>query len=161
VRRPSAAAALLSALLVPTASAYVASPVKPKRGPPRFQAPVPGALESPYGYRWGRMHNGVDLEGETGDPVRAALPGVVTAAGYLRSYSGYGLTVRVRHGGRIETMYAHLSSASVRVGEPVAAGDMIGRVGCTGSCTGNHLHFEVRVRGALVDPLRYIKTAVR
>ena len=123
--------------------------------------PVPGLLQSPFAYRWGRMHNGVDLDGHTGDPVRAALPGYVMAAGYLRNYSGYGLTVRLQHAGRIQTMYAHLSSASVRPGEPVNAGEVIGRVGCTGSCTGDHLHFEVHVRGKLVNPLRYIRARVR
>ncbi len=123
--------------------------------------PVTGALQSPFGYRWGRLHSGVDLDGETGDPVRAALPGAVTAVGYLRNYSGYGLSVRIRHGRRLQTLYAHLSSASVRVGEPVEDGQLIGRVGCTGSCTGSHLHFEVRVRGRPVDPLRYIGQIVR
>jgi murein DD-endopeptidase MepM/ murein hydrolase activator NlpD len=123
--------------------------------------PVPGTLQSPFAYRWGRLHSGADLDGETGDPVRAALPGVVTAVGYLRNYSGYGLSVRIRHDARLETLYAHLVSADVRVGEAVQGGDVIARVGCTGSCTGPHLHFEVRVRGNPVDPLRYIGRELR
>ncbi len=142
----------------------MASPIRVEREPEpplRFMRPVAGALQSPFAYRWGRLHSGVDLDGETGDPVRAALPGVVTAVGYLRSYSGYGLSVRIRHNARLETLYAHLVAAEVRAGEAVRGGDVIARVGCTGSCTGSHLHFEVRVRGNPMDPLRYIGRRLR
>jgi murein DD-endopeptidase MepM/ murein hydrolase activator NlpD len=124
--------------------------------PVRFERPVPGALQSPFGYRWGRFHSGVDLDGESGDLVRAALPGRVTAVGWLHNYSGYGLVVKLRHDGGLATMYAHLSAARVRVGQEIQQGDVIGRVGCTGSCTGSHLHFEVRVHGRLMDPMRFL-----
>jgi murein DD-endopeptidase MepM/ murein hydrolase activator NlpD len=150
---------LIGAALFPSSAAaripdFVLLP--PKSPPVRFGVPVPGALQSPFGYRWGRLHSGVDLDGETGDPVRAALPGRVTAAGYLNHYSGYGLTVKIRHDDGLATMYAHLSSANVRVGQEVRQGEVVGRVGCTGSCTGSHLHFEVRVRGMLTDPLGFL-----
>ena len=129
----------------------------PKPAPSlRMERPVPGALQSCFCYRWGRFHSGVDLDGETGDPVRAALPGRVTAVGWLRNYSGYGLVVKVRHDSRLLTMYAHLSATRVRVGQDVARGQVIGRVGCTGSCTGSHLHFEVHLQGKAVDPMRFL-----
>jgi murein DD-endopeptidase MepM/ murein hydrolase activator NlpD len=151
---------IMAAVITPSASAripdFVLLPPKPEFEPLRFAYPVPGSLQSPFGYRWGRLHSGVDLDGETGDPVRAALPGRVTAAAYLRDYSGYGLTVKIRHGRWLVTMYAHLSSASVRVGQEVRQGEVIGRVGCTGSCTGSHLHFEVHVRGKATDPLQFL-----
>jgi murein DD-endopeptidase MepM/ murein hydrolase activator NlpD len=156
--RPAAAALLCALFLAPSAAGSLALPtVAEEKAAERWIRPVRGILQSPFAYRWGRMHNGVDLDGHTGDPVRAALSGVVTGAGYLRSYSGYGLTVRIRHDRGIQTMYAHLSAAAVRVGHPVRGGDVIGRVGCTGSCTGDHLHFEVRAAGKLVNPLRYIE----
>jgi len=150
-----------AAVLAPPAAARIPdfAMLPPKNSPVRFGYPVPGSLQSPFGYRWGRLHSGVDLDGETGDPVRAALPGRVTAAAYLRHYSGYGLTVKIRHGRWLVTMYAHLSSARVRVGQEVRQGDVIGRVGCTGSCTGSHLHFEVHVRGKATDPLRFLGNA--
>lgn len=126
-----------------------------------FAAPLRGPLHSPFGYRWGRLHSGVDIAVLGTDRVRAARPGVVAANGYLAHYSGYGHTVQIRHGGGMTTLYAHLSSASVRVGQHVGRGATIARAGCTGSCTGPHLHFEVRLRGKPVDPLPYLKGRVR
>jgi murein DD-endopeptidase MepM/ murein hydrolase activator NlpD len=151
---------ITAAILAPPAAAripdFVMSPPRPEPEPVRFGVPVPGSVQSGFGYRWGRMHWGVDLDGETGDPVRAALPGRVTAAGYLHHYFGYGLTVRIRHEDGLVTMYAHLSSARVRVGQEIRQGDVVGHVGCTGSCTGSHLHFEVHVRGRATDPLQFL-----
>ena len=151
---------IAAAVLAPSAAAripdFVMLPPRPQPEPVRVAFPVPGAVMSPFGYRWGRLHSGVDLDGETGDPVRAALPGRVAAVGYLNHYSGYGLVVKVRHSRRLVTMYAHLSATNVRVGETVEQGDVLGRVGCTGSCTGSHLHFEVRVNGTPVDPMRFL-----
>ena len=125
--------------------------------PAEFALPLRGPLESPFGYRWGRLHAGLDIAVLGTDRVRAALPGVVTAVGYLPEHSGYGNVVEIRHAGRMTTMYAHLSSSVVRVGQEVAAGQPIARAGCTGSCTGPHLHFELHVRGRPVDPLRYLR----
>lgn len=121
-----------------------------------FATPLVGPLESPFGQRWGLFHSGIDIAVLRTDAVRAALPGVVTAVGYLPRYSGYGNIVKLRHAKGIATLYAHLASARVHVGQWVGRGALIGRAGCTGSCTGAHLHFEVRAGGRLVDPLHYL-----
>ncbi len=123
--------------------------------------PLAGPLESGFGYRWGRLHSGVDIAVLGTSRVRAALSGRVTAVGYLESYSGYGNTVKIRHPGGVATLYAHLASASVEPGETVVRGEPIAQAGCTGSCTGPHLHFEVRVRGRLVDPLSFLPKTLR
>lgn len=126
-----------------------------------WMTPLDGLLESGFGYRWGRLHAGLDIAVLGDDRVRAALPGVVTAVGWLPNYSGYGLVVKARHDGGIETMYAHLARAVVRRGDDVQAGQLLGFAGCTGSCTGQHLHFEVRVRGELHDPLPLLRADAR
>ena len=161
MRATSKVAAACLCALVAAAPASAAFPDYP--GKPRvrvrvetFVVPLEGPLESGFGSRWGRMHSGLDIAVLHTDRVRAALSGVVTASGYLDGYSGYGNTVRIRHANGISTMYAHLASASVQPGDVVERGEVIARAGCTGSCTGAHLHFEVRVRGKLVDPLRFL-----
>jgi murein DD-endopeptidase MepM/ murein hydrolase activator NlpD len=127
----------------------------------RFAVPLRGPVHSPFGYRWGRTHDGIDIAVLATDAVHAALPGVVTAVGYLPHYEGYGNVVRLRHVRGLTTLYAHLAATRVRVGERVASGELIARAGCTGSCTGPHLHFEVRVAGSLVDPLRFLRDRLR
>jgi murein DD-endopeptidase MepM/ murein hydrolase activator NlpD len=112
--------------------------------------PTAGQLSSPFGPRWGRMHEGIDITNRSGTPIVAALGGVVSFTGW---YGGYGQLVRVDHGGGLETRYAHLSRIDVAPGEPVAPGDPLGRMGTTGSSTGVHLHFEVRLEGRPYDPL--------
>ncbi len=114
--------------------------------------PLNGNITSYYGPRWGRMHTGIDIDGSTGQPVVASNSGTVIMAS---SYSGYGNTVIIDHGG-VQTLYAHLSSFNVSNGQQVSQGEIVGNVGCTGSCTGDHLHFEVRVNGSPVDPLNYL-----
>jgi murein DD-endopeptidase MepM/ murein hydrolase activator NlpD len=126
-----------------------------------FFVPLNGNLGSPFGYRWGRMHEGIDIEGWAHTDVHAALAGTVTRVGWLRSASGYGLVVKLRHEGGIVSMYAHLAKALVRPGDRVAEGQLIGRAGCTGSCTGVHLHFQVWVDGKLTDPQRFLGNRVR
>ncbi|MCP8940280.1 M23 family metallopeptidase [Alsobacter sp. SYSU M60028] len=102
------------------------------------------------------MHTGLDLRDDWGAPVRATAPGRVTAA----EWSGaYGLMVEVEHAGGVATRYGHLSSASVRVGDEVAAGALLGRVGSTGRSTGPHLHYEIRLDGDPVDPQRWLRVA--
>ena len=96
------------------------------------------------------MHTGLDFPAPTGTPVVAARTGIVTVARWL---SGYGNTVAIRHKLGTSTLYAHLSAIFVRPGQRVAVGQPVGRVGATGSATGPHLHFELRVRGAPIDPL--------
>ena len=114
--------------------------------------PVSGVLTSGFGPRWGRMHEGIDISAPTGTSVRAAAGGTVIYAG---SMSGYGSIVVIDHGGGLSTAYAHLSAIWVGGGS-VSQGQGIGAVGCTGHCTGPHLHFEVRVNGSPVDPLGYL-----
>ena len=118
-----------------------------------FIWPLNNAITSYYGYRWGRMHNGIDIDGSSGEPIVASKEGVVIMA---QSYSGYGNAVIIDHGGGVATLYAHMSSFEVREGQSVSQGQIVGTVGCTGSCTGDHLHFEVRVNGSPRDPLDFL-----
>jgi murein DD-endopeptidase MepM/ murein hydrolase activator NlpD len=118
-----------------------------------FVWPVAGPVTSGFGWRWGRMHEGIDIAAPTGAPIVAAGSGVVIYAGWM---DGYGDLVVVDHGGGLATAYAHQSSIGVGVGQSVAQGQVIGYVGCTGHCFGSHLHFEVRVNGVAVDPLGYL-----
>jgi murein DD-endopeptidase MepM/ murein hydrolase activator NlpD len=107
--------------------------------------------------RPGHLHTGIDIDGETGDTVRAAFAGTVLIAGRApNGYSGYGTIVVIGHPSGLTTLYAHLSRVSVAVGRQVAPGDVVGAMGCTGSCTGSHLHFEVRIGNVPVDPERYL-----
>jgi murein DD-endopeptidase MepM/ murein hydrolase activator NlpD len=114
--------------------------------------PADGTLTSGYGPRWGRMHLGVDVGILSSLDVRAATSGIVTAAGWLSGYEGYGNVVTIDVGGGYSLLYAHLSASHVVPGQWVDAGQSIGLAGCTGSCTGTHLHFELREHGAPVDP---------
>lgn len=151
---------LIGAALFPSSAAaripdYVLLP--PKEPPVRFGVPLDGLNYWNYGPRWGRFHAGTDIAVLGGhDNVHAPLPGRVTAVGWLDSYSGYGLVVKVRHEYGLATMYAHLERASVRPGQFVRKGQLLGHAGCTGSCTGEHLHFEVRLTGTLKNPRDYI-----
>ena len=113
--------------------------------------PLRAPIGSPFGPRGTGFHPGIDLPAPPGTPVGAAAPGRVVFAAL--DWSGYGNLVEVAHGGGVVSMYAHLSSFSVRVGQFVSTGTRVGRVGSTGEATGPHLHFEVRVRGAAVDPV--------
>jgi murein DD-endopeptidase MepM/ murein hydrolase activator NlpD len=111
-------------------------------------------LDAPVGDRFGprgsRMHTGIDIPAPTGTGIAAAGYGRVAWAAW---FGGYGNLVVIAHRGGIRTFYAHLSVIEVRLGERVSAGYEVGRVGSTGDATGPHLHFEVRVRGAAIDPL--------
>jgi len=115
--------------------------------------PVNGSVTSPYGPRWGRMHEGIDISAPAGTPIRAANSGQVILAAPT---SGYGNYTCIDHGGGLSSCYAHQSSYATSVGASVSQGDVIGYVGCTGSCFGDHLHFEIRVNGSAVDPLGYL-----
>ena len=115
--------------------------------------PVSAPITSPFGWRWGRMHEGIDLGAAYGTPIAAAAAGTVIYAGWL---GGYGNLTVIDHGGGLATAYGHQSSIAVSVGEQVAQGQTIGNVGSTGHSTGPHLHFEVRVNGEAVDPLGYL-----
>lgn len=132
----------------------------PATAPGRLSSPLPGApVTSGYGprvhpiYGEARMHTGVDYGAATGTPIRAAGDGVVVSA---EAFSGYGNATILDHGGGLATLYGHQSAMLVSPGQPVTAGQVIGRVGCTGACTGPHLHFEVRVNGDPVNPFSYL-----
>jgi murein DD-endopeptidase MepM/ murein hydrolase activator NlpD len=124
-----------------------------------FVRPVAGPITSPFGYRihpiYGTsiLHAGVDIGADSGTPIKAAQAGVVVSAGWI---SGYGNATIIDHGGGVTTLYGHQSALGVSAGDKVSQGQTIGRVGCTGSCTGPHLHFEVRINGTPVDPMPYI-----
>jgi len=114
--------------------------------------PVQAPLGDGFGPRGNRFHAGIDLEAPTGTEVAAAAAGRVAFAG--ERPGGWGKLVVVVHASGVRTLYAHLSAIDVGLGERVSAGSILGAVGATGNATGPHLHFEVRVRGAAVDPLR-------
>jgi murein DD-endopeptidase MepM/ murein hydrolase activator NlpD len=129
-------------------------------GAGQFLWPVSGPITSPYGWRpnpfgggGGEMHPGIDIGVPTGTTVEAAAGGRVIIAGWV---SGYGNYVAIDHGGGISTGYGHMSQIFVGVGQEVQRGQAIGAAGCTGRCTGPHLHFEVRRNGAPVDPNPYL-----
>ena len=115
--------------------------------------PVQGPVTSPFGMRWGRMHEGIDIGVPYGTPIHAAASGTVIYAGWM---SGYGNLTVIDHGHGLATAYGHQSSLAVGNGQSVTQGQTIGYVGCTGHCFGPHLHFEVRVNGQPVDPLGYL-----
>ena len=114
-------------------------------------SPMPGRYTDTFGPRGNRFHTGIDYPAAPGAAVSAAAAGRVTYAGW--SAGGWGYLVTIAHGGGVHTMYAHLSRVTVRVGQSVQTGQRVGRVGSTGHSIGPHLHFEVRVRGAAVDPV--------
>jgi murein DD-endopeptidase MepM/ murein hydrolase activator NlpD len=119
--------------------------------PIRLAAPVAGPIADLFGPRGHRFHTGIDYPAASGTPVTASAPGTVTFAGW--SSGGWGHLVTITHGRGVETLYAHLSRVGVRVGQRVGTGQRIGRAGASGHATGPHLHFEVWLRGAAVDPL--------
>ena len=120
--------------------------------------PVKNAFRytSPFGRRWGRAHEGVDLAAPVGTPVYATGEGKVIFAGWQ---SGYGNLIKVQHELGTETRYGHLSKIKVKVGQKVSQGSLIGAMGNTGRSTGPHLHYEVRVNGRAVNPMTFIKAA--
>jgi murein DD-endopeptidase MepM/ murein hydrolase activator NlpD len=124
-----------------------------RRGSGRFIWPVNGAVSSPFGQRWGRLHAGIDISAGSGTPIRAAASGRVILQGPT---GGYGNYTCIGHGGGISTCYAHQSRYATSSGQSVSQGQVIGYVGCTGHCFGDHLHFEVRINGSPVDPLGYL-----
>jgi Meckel syndrome type 1 protein len=116
-------------------------------------SPVKGTQSSPYGMRWGRMHEGEDIAAPSGTAVKAAACGTVSVRG---QESGYGNIVCITHSASFSTCYAHLSGFAVNSGQQVTTGQTIGYVGCTGNCTGPHLHFETRVNGSAQNPAPYL-----
>jgi hypothetical protein len=123
----------------------------PAHSPLSFRRPVRAPVGDRFGPRNNRFHAGIDFTASSGANVRAAASGRVVHAGW--DSGGYGYLVTLWHGDGVRTMYAHLSAVLVHRGQRIAAGVRLGRVGATGHAFGPHLHFEVRVRGAAVDPL--------
>ena len=123
----------------------------PPRSPLRFYRPVPAAVGDRFGPRGATFHAGLDFPIASGTPVAAAGRGCVIRASY--DPGGYGNLVVIQHRLGVTTWYGHLSRFAVRAGRCVTGGDRIGLSGSTGYSTGPHLHFEIRVRGAAVDPL--------
>lgn len=124
---------------------------RPARSPLRFLAPLGGSPTDRFGPRGNSMHTGVDYPADTGTGVAAAGRGCVQSAGH--DGGGYGNLVVIEHRAGMTSWYAHLNSIAVRRGQCVVAGTPIGTVGSTGNSTGPHLHFELRLRGAAIDPL--------
>jgi hypothetical protein len=137
----------------PNAAPPTTTPVAGSCSSATISAPIKGTVTSPYGPRGGRNHDGMDIAAPTGTPVHAAACGTVSLAG---QQSGYGNIVCVTHTSQFSTCYAHLSRFGVSNGAQVQQGQVIGYVGCTGSCTGPHVHFETRVNGQAQNPTTYL-----
>ncbi len=121
--------------------------------PPQFINPASGVLSSPFGSRWGRNHNGIDVAGSYGSTIKAAAAGTVTYSGWM---SGYGNYVVIDHGNGYTTAYGHNASNSVSKGQSVSQGQEIAKMGSTGRSTGTHVHFEIKKSGAFQNPLNYV-----
>jgi murein DD-endopeptidase MepM/ murein hydrolase activator NlpD len=115
--------------------------------------PINGTFTSPFGYRWGRLHAGIDLAAPEGTPIRAADSGRVILAAWT---GGYGNYTCISHSSSLSTCYGHQSRFGTSAGASVSKGQVIGYVGNTGHSFGAHLHFEVRVNGNPVDPMGYL-----
>jgi len=151
----------------PGMTLFVLEPAPAPAEPPLPAAAVPGTPQlrwplttvavtvgSPFGARWGRRHEGIDLPAPIGTPVFAAADGQVVYAGH--GVRGYGNLIVIKHAGDLLTVYAHNSALLVSQGQPVRAGDRIARVGQSGHATGPHLHFEVRRGQIPTDPMSYL-----
>lgn len=122
---------------------------------PQFIYPTQGILTSSFGWRWGRMHKGIDIAGPTGTPIVAAAKGTIQFAGW--NSGGYGYLVEIRHSDGSLTRYAHNSRLLVNRGEWVEQGQAIALMGSTGYSTGPHCHFEIHPAGrGAVNPLAYL-----
>lgn len=147
--------AMFLLLAVPLTVLYIGELVIDLPGPPHtsdYLTSMAGAVvTSGFGWRWGRMHQGIDISAPCGTQIRAAASGTVIVSGYS---GGYGNLTVVDHGNGLATAYAHQSA--IYAGGSVSQGQVIGAVGTTGSSTGCHLHFEVRVNGSAVDPMGYL-----
>jgi hypothetical protein len=132
---------------------------EPPHSPRRVAAPVPLAPSGWFGPRGDRFHTGLDFRTPVGMPVAAAASGTVSFAGWHTG--GYGYLVTIDHGRGLQTMYAHLSRVAVRVGQRVEGRSVIARSGASGLSSGPHLHFELRLRNAALDPLPAIRPAAQ
>jgi len=121
-------------------------------------------MSSPFGMRMDpfakgpAIHTGIDLRGDSGDPVRTTANGRVTVASWQ---GGYGKMVEIDHGNGLSTRYGHMSVIDVKVGDKVRIGQTIGKIGLTGRSTGPHLHYETRINDEAVDPQRFLRAGLR
>ena len=143
LERPAAKAVKLTSKLLDS----VSSTMSGAQG--RFLWPVKGAVNTPFG----DGHDGIDIEGETGDPIVATRPGKIVFAG--DDGDGYGTKIVINHGRGITSLYSHLNEMKKTKGW-VEAGDVVGTVGCTGSCSGDHLHFEILQNEQAQNPLDFL-----
>ncbi|MEU6264752.1 M23 family metallopeptidase [Saccharopolyspora shandongensis] len=125
-----------------------------KRKARSFVKPAEGTFTSGFGARWGTSHRGVDIANSIGTPIRSVAAGKVIEAGPA---SGFGLWIRVQHDDGTITVYGHINTIDVSVGERVDAGDKIATMGNRGQSTGPHLHFEVHVNGTKINPLPWLE----
>ncbi len=150
--------ARIAARLQNASSGISAGPIR--RGSGQFIWPVNGPITSGFGARnigaGNEFHPGIDIGAATGTPIRAAGAGTVTLMQPEAASGGYGNFTCISHTSTISTCYGHQSRFGTHVGAHVSQGQVIGYVGCTGRCFGSHLHFEVRVNGAVVNPLGYL-----
>jgi murein DD-endopeptidase MepM/ murein hydrolase activator NlpD len=150
--RQATAACCTALFFCASASAMTDAPLKID-----FVWPADGTITSPFGSDFGRWHPGLDIGMLRSLTVRAAAPGVVTQVGTPYGYDGYGNVVVVRMSPGFDALYAHLALWHVRVGENVFGGEPIAVAGCTGWCTGTHLHFELREAARPVDPTPFLR----
>ncbi len=152
------AAALLTAIAISTAVMAAADGEGSANADfeAEFILPCEGVITSAFGYRIHpitgeeKLHGGIDMGGSLNDPVFAAENGEIVETGFDSVYGNY---IKIRHGAEFETFYAHCSSVNVKAGDVVNKGDVIGRLGRTGSATGVCLHFEIFKNGERIDPL--------
>jgi murein DD-endopeptidase MepM/ murein hydrolase activator NlpD len=150
--RSALAVCILSLIVAPAASARA-------DGAARLQLdwPANGTVTARYGeWRGNHRHAGIDIGMLRTLRLSAVNEGIVRKVGYTSGYDGYGKIVLLDLPGPYTALYAHLSRVGVKPGERVRAGERLGLAGCTGSCSGTHLHFEVRRRGAPVNPLPFL-----
>lgn len=136
----------------------IANAIRGKKHPsvPLMKFPVlGGVLTSPFGYRWGKFHKGLDIAAPAGTAVKACAGGRVIFTGSRKRFRRYGKTVLIHHGKGVYTYYAHLRKIMVKKNQQVRQGQKIASVGNTGRSTGPHLHLEVRVRNKMYNPLAY------
>ena len=151
-KRSALVVLLLSLVVAPAASARV-------DGAARLQMvwPASGTVTSHFGeWRGSRRHDGIDIGMLRTLRLRAVTGGVVRKTGYVPGYSGYGKVVLLKLPQGYTALYAHLSKVGVKPGQRVRKGQRLGLAGCTGSCSGTHLHFEIHRRGRSVNPLRFL-----
>jgi murein DD-endopeptidase MepM/ murein hydrolase activator NlpD len=143
---------VLALLLALAFAATAATPPAQRAAPTHLGWPARGTITTPFS----GGHPGVDIGILRSPTVRAAAAGRVKLVGERRGYEGYGKIVLVAVGGGYSNLYAHLSRYRVRVGDELKAGEPIGVAGCTGWCTGTHLHFELRLHGEPISPFRIL-----